>query len=163
MSKPAAKNKVLQFRTGERLGAKIDALANTWKVTPHEAARRLTILALYRLNLDDYPAIERLEQVTDGTQNFLRACDGIMVALDACDFQRRQRLEPPMNEAERVEFLESWTREYVAGGHRRPGEPNVASAEESEKKDHSDEQPYRKIRRPHSAKGQAEGGSEPAE
>jgi hypothetical protein len=146
-SKHATMNNVVQFRTGEWTGGKLEGLAIAWKLTRHEAARRLMLLAMYRLNLDHYPAIERLEKAIGGGQAFLRACDRVGAALAVSEAARRERLDPPLTEPQRVEFLEEWSKRSTDVSHGLPGELREAGATEFEKSAETSEPTYRKIRR----------------
>jgi len=132
MGKPknAAMNNVIQFRSGEWTGRKLEGLAVAWGLTRHEAARRLMVLAMYRLSLDHYPAIGRLEQAVGGGQSFLRACDQAGAALDACAASRRENLQSPMTEWERAEFLEEWSTRFTDPPIGLPGELKPATAGE---------------------------------
>lgn len=120
-TKHTTDNVVVFFRAGDWIGGKLKSLAKAWKVTHHEAGRRLMTLAMYRLTIDHHGAIERLEKATGGSHAFLRACDQVAAALDADASARRERMESPRTEQERIEFLDQWMQDNQDPTHGSPG------------------------------------------
>lgn len=108
---------VIQFRPPEAFGRLINEFAMAWGVARNEAARRLAMLAAYRLTVDHYPAVCRLETTPGGTQDFVSAVDIARAALDSTDRTRKELDSPPLGGWEGVTFLERWIDDFLTG-HR---------------------------------------------
>src|SRR5262249_3204238 len=108
-SLPAPKT-LVQFRPGLPMRRWLCDQAHTWGLTENETARRLTALAACRLEVADYPLLDRLASRWTGTEStrpdFVWACDRVRVAFDSADRARQDLDQPPLNYPERRQFVE---------------------------------------------------------
>lgn len=136
--KQTSNNAVVQFRLGPDINDRISNLARKWRVTPNEAARRLVTLATFGLNVNHYDAVERLAVALGGGNEFIRACDQALAALDSSDLSRQQLLEVPLRGQQRAAYLEEWVRTFTSGNQvESPDADDPAPVEPS--------RPYRAI------------------
>lgn len=95
----------VQFRPENELTGRLDALAQLNQISRNEAARRLTILALYELDVRHFDSMSRLAALMGGPPSFRPLCEQVARAVDHAETGRKSAGREALSEDERQHLI----------------------------------------------------------
>lgn len=100
----------MQYRAGNPLESSIQAFAAIWNISNHQAARRLTSLAAYDLDLRFYSVVMRVAKTFNlyhrSRVDFPRACQEVQRLIEQENLVRDLNGQPALKYEEREAFVQ---------------------------------------------------------
>jgi len=112
MAKEKADDDAVHYRPGEALGRTLSELAGKWRLSRHEAGKRLALMAAHELEIYCYNLLADMAQLTGGVHAFETSCRHIQAAVESANQLRKSRNQKSLGE-DRAAFIRDTATRYM--------------------------------------------------